>query len=140
MKWIVPTLLAGLSIVTSLHCTKSNKGEELTVKQDCFKGKLVKKGLCMNYTISVVEGAIDNSLIEAAWTDPNTGTIYNKAFALGSQCTFPTNIEEGAEFYFKIDSTQNRGCGVCEAFYPTPAKAIYIQVLDGPCSTGKPVQ
>lgn len=86
----------------------------------------------MNYTISLVEGAMDPSLYEASWTDPNTGTSYAKAFALGSPCSFPQNINEGDEFFFEIEpGTQN--CAVCQAFYPTPAKSVQIKVLSAPC-------
>jgi hypothetical protein len=112
--------------LTSYQCTKSKSNS------NCYKGKLVKKALCMNYTISLLEGDMDTSLYEASWTDPNTGTTYTNAFRLGSPCNFPSNLQEGDEFYFKIGPQAN-DCAVCMAYYPTPTKAVEIEVLSGSC-------
>lgn len=83
----------------------------------------------MNYTISLIEGQLDPSLLEAEWTDESTGKKYQKVFALGSPCNFPESIQEGDEFYFSIDSTTKQDCAVCMAYYPTPAKKLKIKVL-----------
>ena len=112
--------------VCSFQCKKNNSNP------DCYKGKLAKKALCMNYTLTLVEGNMDPSLYEASWTDPNTGTTYSKAFALASPCTFPQGINEGDEFYFTIEP-QSKDCAVCMAFYPTPAKKLEIKVLSASC-------
>lgn len=95
-----------------------------------FKGRLEVKGICMNYTIKVLEGNIDKSLIEEKWTDETTGKSYTDVFALGSRCTFPSSIEQGGEFTFIIDTAQMQNCAVCLAYYPTPAKHLSIKVLD----------
>ena len=58
----------------------------------------------MNYTLRLLEGNIDTSLITANWTDESTGKSYTNVFGLGSPCTFPSNIEQGDDFYFMIDS------------------------------------
>ena len=100
---------------------------------DCYKGRLEKKGICMNYTISVIEGSIDTSMVENSWTDPNTGTRYARAFRLGSVCSFPQTINEGDEFYFTIDKNPEKDCAVCQAYYPTPSKTIFIRVLNEAC-------
>ena len=105
-------------------------GKKKTVGNDTLKGKLEVKALCMNYTISIVEGNVDTSLVEANWTDESTGKSYKNAFGLGSPCTFPPSIEQGDEFYFVIDTTQKRDCAVCMAYYPTPSKKLMIKVLD----------
>lgn len=131
-------LLLGFAVLTSFQCTK-NKASE-TSEAPCLKGKLVKKGICMNYTISVVDGDIDPALIEASWTDPQTNIAYTNAFALGSQCTFPVGIAEGSEFYFKITPQKDADCVVCYAYYPTPNKRLVIEVLDASCDDGKVVQ
>jgi hypothetical protein len=99
----------------------------------CFKGKLVRKGICMNYTISVTEGNVDTALLEASWHEPNTDNHFTKAFRLGTPCSFPSGIEEGDEFYFKIIPAADQNCVVCQAYYPTPDKSLNIKVLDGPC-------
>lgn len=79
----------------------------------------------MNYTISVIKGDIDPSLVEASWTDPVTNKTYPNAFGLKSICTFPPDINEGDEFYFKIEEVP-QNCGVCQAYYPTPQKRLSI--------------
>lgn len=95
-----------------------------------YKGKLEIAGMCMNYTISVVEGAIDPSLVEANWTDETTRKSYTNAFKLGNPCDFPASIKQGDEFYFTIDTAQGKQCAVCMAYYPTPAKRISIKVVE----------
>jgi hypothetical protein len=95
-----------------------------------FKGKLEIKGICMNYTISLLEGEIDTSLIAENWTDEITSKSYDNVFRLGSPCTFPASINQGDEFYFIIDNTSIQNCAVCMAYYPTPPKIISIKVLN----------
>ena len=98
--------------------------------ESSYKGKLEVKGMCMNYTIKLLEGNIDNSKIEAEWKDEVTGKTYNNVFALGSVCDFPSTINEGDEFYFTIDTTYVSNCAVCLAYYPKPAKSIAIKVVN----------
>jgi len=96
-----------------------------------FTGKLVLKGICMNYVIEVLNGDIDENLIEKEWTNEFTNMKYNNVFALGSQCNFPENIEEGDTFQFFIETKDiNQNCAVCEAYSPTPDRSLQIQVCD----------
>lgn len=94
-----------------------------------FKGRLEIKGICMNYTISVLEGDMDTSKIEAIWTDENTNKSYQNVFGLARPCSFPASIREKDEFYFVIDDA-TQACMVCEAYYPTPKKKLAIKVID----------
>lgn len=96
-----------------------------------YTGKLVLKGICMNYVIEVIDGDLDPNLIEALWVNDMTNMSYNNVFALGSRCDFPENIEEGDTFQFSIltDDTAD-DCAVCEAYSPTPNKALRIQVCE----------
>lgn len=98
-------------------------------KRTAYKGRLEVKGICMNYTISVLEGHIDTSLTVADWTDETTGKQYKNVFKLGSPCNFPANLEKGDEFYFEIDSSAVQNCAVCMAYYPTPSKSLAIKVI-----------
>ncbi|RYZ60755.1 MAG: hypothetical protein EOO14_06845 [Chitinophagaceae bacterium] len=98
----------------------------------CYKGRLEVKALCSNYTIAILDGSIDTSLVEAAWTDESTGKQYQNVFALGSPCSFPDSIQQGQEFYFTL-AEKDKDCAVCMAYYPKPAKALSIKVLDKPC-------
>lgn len=123
-------LLIGMLAVSAMLQQKCNK--ESMVAAECFKGRLEVKGMCANYTIALLEGDMDPSKIVASWTDENTGKTYKNVFALGSACSFPDAIQEGQEFYFVLGAA-DQNCAVCQAFYPKPAKALSIQVLDKPC-------
>lgn len=101
---------------------------------NCFKGKLEIKAACMNYTISVVEGNMDSSMIAASWTDENTNISYNNVFALASPCNFPKEINQGDTFYFTIDTTTKQDCAVCLLYYPVPPKSLSISVHTTPCN------
>ncbi len=93
-----------------------------------YKAKLETKALCMNYTLRLIEGDIDTTLIVNSWTDENTGKTYANAFGLGNPCNFPKDIEQGDEFYFTIDTAKQAPCAVCMAYYPTPPRKLSIKV------------
>jgi hypothetical protein len=122
-------LFAGLLAAATLLQQKCNKEK---TSSHCFKGRLEVKGICANYTIKVLDGAMDPSKIEASWTDEQTNKTYTNVFALGSPCTFPASVNEGDTFYFTLD-TPVQNCAVCQAYYPKPAKSLSIKVLDKPC-------
>jgi len=98
-------------------------------KTNTYKAKLETKALCMNYTLRLVEGNIDTSLIAASWTDESTGKTFTNAFALANPCDFPSTINEGDEFYFTIDTAKTKDCPVCMAYYPTPPRKLSIKVV-----------
>jgi hypothetical protein len=95
-----------------------------------LKGRLEVKGMCMNYTIKLVNGKLDTSLYVGEWKNEITGKTHDKVFALGSACTFPATIKEGDEFFFTIDSTYKPDCAVCLAYYPKPSKSIAIKIVN----------
>ena len=117
-------------------CTKEflviEKSADLKCSGYSYTGKLVLKGLCLNYTIEFVNPMEDNlNLIELEWTDDElSGKSYKNVFRLGSICTFPANINEGDNFNFNIISNYNESCIVCKAYSPTPEKTIYIDVCN----------
>ncbi|HEY6503950.1 MAG TPA: hypothetical protein VIZ28_08260 [Chitinophagaceae bacterium] len=116
--------LAGVFLLT---ISADKCGKKANEAGTC-KGKLEIKGLCMNYTIRLLGGNMDTSLVNAAWTNEITGKSYSNVFGLGSPCTFPATINEGDEFYFTIDSSKQE-CPVCLAYYPTPPKKLSIKVV-----------
>lgn len=118
-----------LAAIFLLSVSAENCNGNKTKEEARLKGRLEVKALCMNYTISLVEGELDRELIEAEWTDESTGKQYKNAFGLGSPCSFPDTIKEGDEFYFTIDTTTKQDCAVCMAYYPTPSKKLKIKVL-----------
>jgi len=126
MKLILIAAIAALPF-SKQSCKKN------TATPNCFKGRLEVKGICSNYTIKLVEGKVDTSMIAAEWKDEVTGKNHSNVFALGSPCTFPATLNEGDEFYFTIDTTRQQ-CAVCMAYYPKPEKALSIKVLDKPCN------
>ena len=87
----------------------------------------------MNYTIGITSKDFDTSLVVANWTDESTGRSYKNVFALNSRCTFPSELNEGDEFYFMIDTTSVQNCLVCLMYYPVPFKKLSIKVIPGPC-------
>jgi len=98
-------------------------------KDSVYKGRLEVKGMCMNYTIKLLEGDLDKTKYLAEWKDESTGKTHTNVFALGSACNFPATIKEGDEFYFKIDSSYVSNCAVCMAYYPKPSKSIAIKIV-----------
>ena len=108
------------------------KSTDLKCSDYPYIGKLVLKGLCLNYTIEFLNPKDDNlELIETSWTDDEfSGKSYNNVFRLGSICSFPSNIKEGDKFSFNIISTYQESCIVCKAYSPTPKKTIYIEVCN----------
>ena len=119
-------ILAPLVFILAVSANKCKNKNESSV----YKGKLEVKGMCMNYTIKLLEGNIDASKLVAEWKNEVTGKTHNNVFALGSVCNFPSTINEGDEFYFSIDTTYVSNCAVCLAYYPKPAKNIAIKVVN----------
>ncbi len=115
-----------LFIFIGLSCEKN-----VEVPKVCLKGKLVLKGICMNYVIEVVEGNIDPSFFEKQWINPMTKVEYKNVFGLASICTFPENIIEGQEFYFSVlDKPDTSVCIQCKAYSPVPDKKLYITICN----------
>jgi hypothetical protein len=121
-------LFAFFTIILSLllqagGCNKKSTGQK-------FKGRLEVAGICMNYTVSVIEGNPGTDAIVANWTDEVTNKQYTQVFQLGNPCDFPASIKQGDEFYFVIDATKGKECTVCLSYYPTPPKSLSIKVID----------
>jgi len=119
-------ILAPFIFILATTTNKCKNKNESSV----YKGKLEVKGMCMNYTIKLLEGNIDASKLVAEWKNEVTGKTHNNVFALGSVCNFPSTINEGDEFYFSIDTTYVSNCAVCLAYYPKPPKTIAIKVVN----------
>ncbi|MCW3118225.1 MAG: hypothetical protein JWM28_2307 [Chitinophagaceae bacterium] len=114
-----------LAVMSKQDCNKKK-----IVTDTLYKARLEIKGICMNYTIKVLEGNIDTSLIAPHWTDETTGKAYTHVFALGNPCSFPSAIQQGDEFLFRIDTAKNQHCTVCLAYYPKPSKHLSIICVD----------
>ena len=123
-------LLFFLSSIFLLTVSADKCDSKKKTETGIYKAKLEIKALCMNYTLRLLEGDLDTSLITASWSDESTGKSYTNVFGLGSRCTFPSTIEQGDDFYFKIDSSEKQDCAVCMAYYPTPPKKLSIKVVE----------
>jgi hypothetical protein len=117
-------------ILVSIILFSCNDSVIIEPKSDTFLGKLVKKGICMNYVIQVNDSDFPQDLIEDKWTDESSNKKYNNVFALKSICDFPENIQENNSFIFMIDSEKENNCAVCYAYTPVPNKSISITVKD----------
>jgi len=114
-----------LLTISANKCSKTKKSDTTT-----YKARLEIKALCMNYTLRLLEGDMDTSLITASWTDESAGKSYTNVFGLASPCSFPPNIQQGDDFYFQIDSSEKQDCPVCMAYYPTPPRKLSIIVVE----------
>lgn len=117
-----------ISAIATLLLSNSDCSDKKDGKK--YKGRLEIAAICMNYTVSVIEGDIDGNLIVDSWTDETTNKSYNKVFKLGNPCDFPSTIKQGDEFYFVIDTAKGKDCAVCMAYYPVPTKALKIKVVE----------
>ncbi len=104
--------------------------DDLNDDINAFEGKLVKKGICMNYVIQVNDSNFPNDMFEKEWTDESSNKEYKNVFRLESVCDFPESINENDTFNFIIDNDKENLCDVCYAYTPTPDKSISISVLD----------
>jgi len=114
MKFLLILSFVSTLLLSSSECNKKKTNSIL-------KGRLEIKGICYNYTIK---------LIEAKWTDENTGKNYTDVFGLAEACKFPNSIKEGEEFNFIVDTIESEPCIVCNAYYPTPSRKLKIKVVD----------
>jgi len=117
-----------LSAISVVMLSAGNCGKKTQTHK--FKGRLEIAGICMNYTIKLLEGHIDTSKIAANWRDEVTGKSYTNVFALENPCYFPAFIKQGDEFYFFIDTSASKGCITCLAYYPKPLKKLPIIVIE----------
>ena len=116
-------------ILFSILATLILSNSDCSHKETVYKGRLEIKGICLNYTIAVLEGDMDTSKVVANWTDENTGKSYTNVFRLDQPCNFPDNIDVGEEFYFQIDTVEKE-CTVCLAYYTVPQKGLAIKVVN----------
>lgn len=124
MKVFIALLVVSILTISAGDCSKKTTGK---IK---YKGRLEIAGICMNYTIKLLEGKLDTSQREASWKDEATGKTYSNVFGLVNPCTFPTTIKQADEFYFHIVPPAKEDCVTCLAYYPTPSKKLSIIVVE----------
>ena len=124
MRKTIQILLLNFNIFFACE-SDIKKTEDLEI---CFTGKLVKKGICMNYVIQVMDENFDKKIIEITWRDDSSKQDFQNVFTLGSVCDFPSDMSEGDLFNFSILDYYDKQCAVCLAYTPTPKKSINIIV------------
>jgi len=122
MKRILLFITLSTLVLSASDC-KSKKSEPR------YKARLEVTGICMNYTIALLDGDPGAGAVEASWTDDITKKEYKNVFRLGNPCDFPKELKPGDEFTFVIDTAKGKECAVCMAYYPTPSKALSIRVV-----------
>ena len=137
----ISALFITILLVFGYSCKKEKDADNSEMfpcepfQNNCYKGRLEIDDICGNYTIKVLEGDIDTSLIQTSWKHPKTNITYNNVFSLGNICSFPSSIKQGDEFYFQIrDNKQDLSCVRCLAYVPTPDKILSIIASTTPCS------
>lgn len=112
-----------LLTVSAENCTSNKTSKKV------YKARLEIKGICSNYTFTLLEGKIDTSKIVSEWTDGATGKVYKNVFASANTCELPDTLKQGDEFYFSIDTALNKQCMVCMAYYPKPPRSLLFKVV-----------
>ncbi len=124
MRFFLFLSLASFLLLSHSECGTKNE------KDQTYRGRLEVAGICMNYTIAVLDDRIDDSLVVRNWTDEVTGKKYENVFRLGNPCDFPASVKPGDEFDFRIAAEKGRECAVCMAYYPTPPRSLRIRVIE----------
>ncbi|HYH13918.1 MAG TPA: hypothetical protein VD794_01775 [Flavisolibacter sp.] len=133
-KGLFLTLLTSALLLIGTACQKAKESNSdggciPELPSNCIKGRLEIQDICGNFTIKVLEGNINPSLIQATWQHPGTKVTYQNVFSLGNICSFPTYIKQGDEFYFTVLNNQKQPtCVNCTAYAPTPDKTLSITV------------
>lgn len=116
-------------------CSKNEILDNEDSPQKCFKGILVKKGICGERVIKIISENRDGLSYTAQWKD-EAGKSYENVFAVDNSCAFPAAISEGAEFNFKLTAAAKNDCVRCAAHTPVPAEKNSI-VISTDCTEQK---
>ena len=118
------------SVFSLMSCDKQQDVQQVVSDSTCYKGKLVLVGICGNAVVQVLDDRMSASFYEANWKDESTGISYQKVMGNANYCTFPGDLKEGQEFYFRIDlpTSLPADCANCKALSPTPQLRQYIQI------------
>ena len=99
-----------------------------TKQRGCFKGKLVKRGICGQRVIQLLSEPSAGIAFAVNWTDSLSGKQYAKVFSVGNTCDFPVSVKEGDEFSFTLTNIPAPDCIQCYAYTPVPAEKNNVAV------------
>ena len=123
-------MLILFSVLSVMSCDKQQEIQQVVADSTCYKGKLVLKGICNNAVVEVMDDRMNPTFYEKTWKDESTGIVYKNVMGNANYCTFPGDLKEGQEFYFRIDlpTSLPADCANCKALSPTPQTRQYIQI------------
>ena len=129
---MIRVLTIFVTVFFLVSCDKRQDLQQVVSDSTCYKGKLVLVGICGNAVVQVLDERMPSSYYEAIWKDESTGITYQKVMGNANFCSFPANLKENEEFYFRIDppATLPPDCVNCKAISPTPQIRQYIQICD----------
>jgi hypothetical protein len=127
---MIRLMLIILSVLSVMSCDKQQEIQQVVADSTCYKGKLVLKGICNNAVVEVLDDRMNPAFYEKTWKDESTGIVYSNVMGNANYCTFPGDLKEGQEFYFRIDlpTSLPADCANCKALSPTPQTRQYIQI------------
>jgi len=130
---MIRVLTIFVTVFFLMSCDKRQDIQQVVSDSTCYKGKLVLVGICGNAVVQVLDERMPPSYYEANWKDESTGITYPKVMGNANFCSFPANLRENEEFYFKIDppAILPPDCVTCKALSPTPQTRQYIQICYG---------
>ena len=117
-------------VIAFTSCDKQGDVQQVVTDSACYKGKLMLVGLCGNAVVQVLDDRMNPSFSEKTWKDESTGIVYQNVMGNANYCSFPGDLKEGQEFYFRIDPPTSlpTDCVNCKALSPTPQTRQYIQI------------
>ena len=123
-------LLVIFLFIAFISCDKQVDIQQVVTDSTCYKGKLVLKGICNNAVVEVLDDRMNPAFYEKTWKDESTGIVYRNVMGNANYCTFPGDLKEGQEFYFRIDlpTSLPADCANCKALSPTPQTRQYIRI------------
>jgi hypothetical protein len=113
-----------------LGCEKDVTQENLASleQKKCFRGILVKKGICGQRVIQISSQNKDAVSYATQWKDEISGKRYENVFTVDNSCAFPAAIKEGEEFNFELTADKANDCVQCAAYTPVPKEKNSIIV------------
>ena len=114
----------GLIFIGLLHtgCQKKESPDqtENPTQNGCWKGILVKKGICGQRVIKIISSDKNGLAFATTWKDETSGKTYENVFTVENFCTFPSSVNEGDEVSFSVTANRSNNCIVCQAYTPVP--------------------
>jgi hypothetical protein len=104
-------------------CHRSVKSSQIVVNNNCYTGKLVIKGICGQRVIEVIDygkGQKGKLSVDTVWINPGKGEKFYNVFSVQNMCDFPSAIDQGDTFSFRIADAKVKDCMNCMAYIAVP--------------------